>query len=149
MYTKAEVLSLPTLYTLTNLNPIITKFFNAYLGHLNLKQQPTLEVHSITLDVVKSRRTLTVSMPYSNSYDYYNVWQMGILKYNTVPNLLLFNDLSNLGPLMYQLGDVDTTKTILYLLSQQMEVVQDGFAYNSFDAVLNYINDPTVIPILN
>jgi len=149
MYTKAEVLSLPTLYTLTNLNPIITKFFNAYLGHLNLKQQPTLEVPSITLDVVKSRRTLTVSMPYSNSYDYYNVWQMGILKYNTVPNLLLFNDLSNLGPLMYQLGDVDTTKTILYLLSQQMEVVQDGFAYNSFDAVLNYINDPTVIPILN
>lgn len=147
MWTKAEVLSLPTLYTITDIAPIITKFLDAYLGHLNLVS-PVLEIPSITLDVIKSRRTLQVSMPYSNSYDYYNVWQMGILKYNTVPNLLLFNDLPNLGPLIYQLGDVNITKTILYTISQEMEVVQDGFAYNSFDSVLNYINDPRDIPIL-
>lgn len=147
MWTKAEILSLPTLYTITDLAPIITKFFNQYLGHLNLIN-PILEVPSITIDVIKSRRTLTVSMPYSNSYDYYNVWQMGVLKYNTVANLLLFNDVPNLGPIIYQLGDVNITKTILYTISQEMKVIQDGFAYNSFDSVLNYINDPRDIPIL-
>lgn len=147
MWTKAEILSFPTLYTITDLAPIITKFFNQYLGHLNLIN-PILEVPSITIDVIKSRRTLTVSMPYSNSYDFYNVWQMGILKYNTLPNLLLFNDVPNLGPIIYQLGDIDTTKTILYIISQEMEVVQDGFAYNSFDSVLNYRDDPSVIPVL-
>ncbi len=147
MLTKAEVLSLPTLYTITDLAPIITKFFNAYLGHLNLVS-PVLEIPSITLDVVKSRRTLSVSMPYSNTYDYYNVWQMGILKYNTIPNLLLFNDTPNLGPLIYQLGDINITKTILYTISQQMEVVKDGFAYYSFDSVLNYRDDPNNIVVL-
>lgn len=147
MWTKAEILSLPTLYTITDLAPIITKFFNQYLGHLNLIS-PILEVPSISLDVIKSRITLTVSMPYSNSYDYYNVWQIGVLKYNNVANLLLFNDVPNLGPIIYQLGDIDITKTILYTISQKMEIVQDGFAYNSFDSVLNYRDDPSIIPIL-
>lgn len=138
--TKSELLALPTLYTINDLAPIIYKFLGDYLAHLNLKE-PSLIIPSIQLDVVQNTKSLQVSMPYSNSYKYYDVWQLGILKYNTVPNLLLVNNKTNVGPLIYLLGDTNTTKTILYVISQQMEIVQDSFANNNNDAVLNYKGD--------
>ena len=146
--TKAEILLEPTLYTISDLAPIITKFLNVYLGHLNLIDS-VLKIPSITLDVIQSKKTLDVSLPYSSSYGYYTLWQVGILKYNDVPNLLLFNNEADLGPFMFLLGDINTTKTILYTMSQQMEIVQDGFAYERFDSVLNYRDDPSNISILN
>ncbi len=145
--TKTELLALPILYTIKDLAPIITKFFNSYLGHLNLKES-SLSLSNIDIKVVKSRKTLTVSMPYSNSYDYYNVWNWGLLTYNNISNLLLVNDESDFGPLVYLIGDVDITKTILYTLSQEMEVVQDGFAYDRFDSVLNYLGNPNDLIVL-
>ena len=146
--TKVEILLEPTLYTISDLAPIITKFLNVYLGHLNLIDS-VLKIPSITLDVIQSKKTLDVSLPYSNSYGYYTLWQVGILKYNDVPNLLLFNNEADLGPLMFLLGDINTTKTILYTLSQQMKIVQDGFAYERFDSVLNYRDDPSNISMLS
>jgi hypothetical protein len=148
LLTSSDALTLPTLYTINDIAPIITKYFDEYLGHLNLKDA-VLTVPSITLDVVKSVKTLEVSLPYSSAYGYYDIWAIGILKYNTVPNLILFNYDVSMGALMFKVGDTDTTKTMLYLLSQQMEIVQDGFSYNSFDAVLNYRSDPNNIPVLN
>ena len=148
LLTKTELLNLPTLYIIKDLAPIITKFFNPFLGHLNLKD-PVLTLSSMEVKVVMSNNSLTVSMPYSNIYDYYKVWNWAILYYNNLPNLLLVNDEAIQGPLVYLLGDVDITKTILYLLSQEMEVVQDGFAYNSFDGYLNYQNDPSDLLVLN
>jgi hypothetical protein len=148
LLTKTELLNLPTLYIIKDLAPIITKFFNLFLGHLNLKD-PVLTLSSMEVKVVKSTNSLTVSMPYSNTYDYYKVWNWAILYYNNLPNLLLVNDEAIQGPLVYLLGDVDITKTILYLLSQEMEVVQDGFAYNSFDGHLNYQNDPSDLLVLS
>jgi len=140
--TKSELLALPTLYTIEDLAPITYKFLGDYLGHLNLKQ-PSLIIPSIQLDVVRNVKSLSVSLPFSNSYQYYDVWQLGILKYNTVPNLLLVNSKPNIGPLVYLLGDSNITKTILYNMSQQMEIVQDSFANDNNDAVLNYRGDLT------
>jgi hypothetical protein len=139
---KSELLALPTLYTINDLNSIVYKFLGDYLGHLNLKQS-SLVIPSIQLDIVRNVKSLQVSLPYSSSYDYYNVWQLGILKYNTVPNLLLVNSKPNVGPLIYLLGDVNITKTILYVISQQMEIVQDSFANSNNDVVLNYRGDIT------
>jgi hypothetical protein len=141
LLTKSELLALPTLYTINNIAPIIYKFLGDYLGHLNLKQ-PSLIIPSIQLDIINNVKSLAVSLPDSNSYNYYDVWQLGILKYNTVPNLLLVNSRPDIGPLVYLLGDINTTKTILYTISQQMETVQDSFAVSE-DAVLNYKGDLT------
>lgn len=138
--TKSELLALPTLYTIDDLALITHKFLGDYLGHLNLKQS-SLIIPSIQLDVVRNVKSLSVSMPFSNSYQYYDVWQLGILKYNTVPNLLLVNSKPNIGPLVYLLGDSNITKTIFYTISQQMEIVQDSFANDNNDAVLNYRGD--------
>lgn len=146
--TRDEILLEPILYTLTDLAPIITKFLNVYLGHLNLIN-PVLEIPSITLDVLKSKKTLDGVLPYSSNYDFITIWEVGILKYNTIPNLLLFNNKPNLGPLIYLLGDINTTKTILYTMSQEMEIVKDGFAYERFDSVLNYRDDPSNLTVIN
>jgi hypothetical protein len=147
LLTSSEVLALPTLYTINDIAPIITKYFNEYLGHLNLRDA-ILTVPSITLDVVSSIKTLEVSLPYSSAYGYYDIWTIGVLKYNTVPNLILFN-YQDTAVFIVEGGDPNITKTILYILSQQMEIVQDGLSYNSFDAVLNYRSDPNNIPTLN
>jgi hypothetical protein len=146
--TKSELLALPTLYTINNITPIIYNFLGEYLNHLNLKDS-TLIIPSITLDIVKSSKTLNVSLPYSNSYKEYVNWEYGILKYNTVPNLFLVNNKTDIGPLIYLLGDVNITKTILYVISQQMKLVTDSFAYNTFDGVLNYKNNPEDIILLD
>ena len=146
--TKTELLSLPTLYIIKDLAPVITKFLNNFLGHLSLKE-PTLTLLSMELRVIKYTNSSTVSMPYSNTYDNYRVWNWAILYYNNVPNLLLINDEHVQGPLVYLLGSADITKTILYLLSQEMEIIKDGFAYNSLDSNLNYINDPNDLLVLN
>lgn len=146
--TKSELLALPTLYTINNITPIIYNFLGEYLNHLNIKDS-TLIIPSITLDIVKSSKTLNVSLPYSNSYKEYVNWEYGILKYNTVPNLFLVNNKTDIGPLIYLLGDVNITKTILYVISQQMKLVTDSFAYNTFDGVLNYKNNPEDIILLD
>ena len=146
--TRAEILAEPTLYTISDLAPIITKFLNVYLGHLNLANS-TLEVPSITLDVIQSKKTLEGVLPYCSNYDYHTLWEVGILKYEGIPNLLLFNNESYLGPLLLLIGDINITKTILYTLSQQMEIVKDGFAYKMFDSVLNYRNDPSNLTVLD
>ena len=65
--TKSELLALPTLYTINNITPIIYNFLGEYLNHLKLKDS-SLIIPSITLDIVKSSKTLNVSLPYSNSY---------------------------------------------------------------------------------
>lgn len=137
--TKSELLALPTLYTIDDLTSIVYKFLGDYLGHLNLKQTPLI-IPSIQLDIVQSTKSLEVSLPYSNSYGYYDIWQLGILKYNTVPILLLINNKTNIGPFIYLLGDTNIAKTTLYVISQQMEIVQDSFAVSA-DAVLNYMGD--------
>lgn len=146
--TKSELLSLPTLYVIKDLAPIITKFLDVFLGHLNLKD-PVLTLSTMEIRVVNYRKSTTVSMPYSNTYGVYKVWNWGILYYNNIPNLLFINDESDIGPFVYLLGGVDMTKTILYLLSQEMEIVEDGFAYDSFDSVLNYQNRPEDLLVLN
>ena len=146
--TKSQLLALPTLYAINNITPIIYNFLGEYLNHLNLKDS-SLIIPSITLDIVKSSKTLNVSLPYSNSYKEYVNWEYGILKYNTVPNLFLVNNKTDIGPLIYLLGDVNITKTILYVISQQMELVTDSFAYNTFDGVLNYKNNPEDIILLD
>ena len=148
MITRAELLSLPTLYIIKDLSLIITKFLNLYLGHLNLKD-PVLTLSSMELRVVKYTNSLTVSMPYSNTYDYYKVWDWAILYYNNSPYLFFINDQTNVGPLTYLIGDINITKTILYLLSQEMEIVKDGFAYSRFDSVLNYQNNVEDLLIIN
>ena len=145
---KSELLVSPILYNLTDLAPIITKFFNSYLGHLNLKDF-TLNIPSIELGVVSDRNSLTVSMPYSNTYGYYKVWNWGILYYQGIPSLFLVNDESDTGPLVYLLGDPNIVKTIFYIISQEMEIVKDGFAYFALDSTLNYQNDPNDLPVLN
>lgn len=144
--TKSELLALPTLYKLNDLSPIIYKFLGDYLSHLNLKNS-TLIIPSIELDIVKYTKSLSVSLPYSNSYMYYDVWELGVLKYNTVPNLLLVNNKTDIGPLIFLLGDINTTKTILYTISQQMDIVKDSFAVSD-DSVLNYKGEITITALL-
>ena len=146
--TRTDLLNLPTLYIIKDIAPIITKYFNYFLGHLLLKE-PVLILNSIEIRVVKFTNSSTVSMPYSKTYDYYKVWNWAILYYNNVPNLFLINDDYLQGPLTYLIGDVNITKTILYLLSQEMEIIKDGFAYNSLDSNLNYINNPEDLLVLN
>ena len=143
---KSALLSLPTLYTIYSVNELVTNYLNPYLGHLNLKG--ITEIADIRIDVIKARRTTAIAQSYSSYYKVYDVWEWGLVKYNNIAQLLIIKDVMHQGDPIYLVGDLDSTKALLHEIALHMEVVKDGFAYGSLDAVLNYTNDPSNITLL-